>query len=66
MKQGLKEPWDVTPYAMWPLDLPYSDPSVQAEIKGVAYDPLTNRIFVSQAYGDGDRPVIHVFAIAGA
>jgi len=32
-----------------------------AQLNGIAYDPAHQRIWVSQAFGDGDRPVIHVF-----
>ena len=31
---------------------------------GAAYDPLHGLVYVSQQYGNGADPVIHVFALA--
>ena len=62
VKAGRKAPWDVHPYAAWPLTLPYSS-SGSAVLNGAAYDPRSGRIFVSQGYGDGEWPIIHVFTI---
>ena len=61
VKQGLMQPWDVRPYATWPLILP--NPISEQIIQGVTYDPSTNRIFVAQYHGDVDRPLIHVFHV---
>jgi hypothetical protein len=61
VRQGQKQPWEVRPYAMWTLNLPFGNEN--AKIDGVAYDPGTGRVFVSQAFGDGDLPIIHVFAV---
>jgi hypothetical protein len=44
------------------LTLPF--PHETARLKGAAYDGLAQRIFVSQAFGDGELPLIHVFGIA--
>lgn len=59
VKQGIKNPWDVIPYALWDLNdiLPIHDgypsslPSFGAGLVGAAYDSNTQRIFVVQ--GDG-------------
>jgi hypothetical protein len=70
VKNGLKQPWEVVPYAEWDLELdlaPYAPPSGSRRIFGAAYDPGTQRVFISQA--DGDRgtyeasPIIQVFKI---
>jgi hypothetical protein len=61
VKRGEKQPWDVTPYAYWPLNLPFANN--RARIRGATYDPATNRIFVSQAFGEDDQPVIYVFSV---
>lgn len=63
VKAGQKEPWDVKPYATWPLTLPFSTEG-SAVLNGATYDAQTGRIFVSQGFADGDLPVIHVFHIA--
>ncbi len=64
VKAGTKQPWDLMPYAVWPLSLPAS--SRAHRLGGVAYDPATGRLFISQQYVDGDSgdyPVIHVFTL---
>ena len=60
-RAGLKLPWDVTPYAVWDLDLPYSNEG--HFVAGATYDAATGRIFVSQAFGENSLPVIHVFHV---
>jgi hypothetical protein len=71
VKNGQKNPWDIRPYAVWPLNLPVDTGS--NDIQGAAYDPATRRLYVSQSYGDGAfpqspaydaRPLIHVFLIS--
>jgi len=59
VRQGRRKPWQVKPYAVWKLKLPFGSNS----IGGAAYDPSTNRIFVSQQYANGTDPVIHVFRV---
>jgi hypothetical protein len=58
--RGKKQPWDVMPYAAWPLSLPYTS---HTSIGGATYDVSTRRIFVSQTLTDGALPVVHVFKI---
>jgi hypothetical protein len=62
VKNGTREPWDVLPYATWTLRLPFSEPG-DARLNGAAYDPQTGRIFLSQAFGDGEFPLIHVVSV---
>jgi hypothetical protein len=59
VRRGRRRPWQVKPYATWRLRLPYGSPRVG----GAAYDPAARRLYVSQQYGDGSEPVIHVFAV---
>jgi hypothetical protein len=61
VKNGQKNPWDIRPYAVWALDLPDTGGN---DLQGVAYDPATRRLYVSQSYGDGASPLIHVFSIS--
>jgi len=61
VKSGKRKPWDVKPYATWKLDLPFA--GFDVGIKGVAYDPATGRIFVSQYRSDGDNPLIHILTV---
>jgi hypothetical protein len=65
VKNGEKNPWDVRPYANWTFDLPYQDSN--RHIQGMAFDPATNRIFLSQSGGEPNgMPVIHVFTVASS
>jgi len=59
VKSGQRQPWDVKPYAVWSIALPFGS----ARILGATYDPASGRIFVSQEYGDDTRPLIHVLLV---
>lgn len=61
VKKGTKAPWEVKPYATWPLKLPFANAGGQ--IVGVAYDPATRRLFVAGGFSDGPAPLIHVFTV---
>jgi hypothetical protein len=56
-----KMPWDIVPYSTWNITLPFAGKNIS--IAGVAYDQLTQRIFLSQSYGNKSMPVIHVFSV---
>jgi hypothetical protein len=60
VKNGLKQPWQPTPYAVWSVSLPFNSSTVI----GATWDAATRRLFVSQAFADGVNPVIHVFKVA--
>ena len=62
VRNGAMQPWNVRPYATWVFDLPFAHDS--HDLKGVAYDVVTGRIYLSAAHGDGTRPLIHAFTIA--
>jgi hypothetical protein len=66
VKAGKKDPWEVKPYAVWPLELPIPEPHVR--IAGIAYDPQRQRLYISQYEADRDgyeyRPLIHVFQVS--
>jgi hypothetical protein len=59
VKNGEKQPWEVKPYAVWTLSLPFGS----GVIGGAAYDPASGAIYVSQQYGNGTDPVIHAFKV---
>lgn len=61
VKAGQKTYWEVRPYAVWTLPLPF--PVINAQIKGAAWDRANRRLFVSQAWGDGSYPLIHVYQV---
>lgn len=67
VKNGLKNPWDVIPYARWRIDMPFA--TNMHELKGAAYDPSTKRIFIAQHEVDRlsnpyePYPIIHVYRI---
>lgn len=58
VRAGSRRPWEVRPYAVWSLT------GMGPEIGGAAYDPATNRIFISEMLGNGVLPVIHVFSVS--
>ena len=59
VKTGQLQPWQVLPYAVWHLNLPFGS----TEVGGVAYDSATQRLFVTQRFGDGEKSVIHVYKV---
>ncbi len=66
VKNGQKQPWDITPYTVWNFELPYAGANDNHQLGGATYDSATGRIFISQMYGNGTLPVIHVFQLTGA
>ena len=59
VRRGRTRPWQVKPYATWRLRLPFGS----GQIGGAAYNSAAGLIYVSQQYGDGTDPVIHVFKV---
>jgi hypothetical protein len=64
VKNGTKKPWEVQPSAVTRFDLPFKDGAKR--LGGVAFDPATGRLYVSQLRtGGGDaQPLIHVFQVS--
>ena len=68
VKNGQKNPWDVTPYATWNFTLPTTDGAKY--MGGVAFDPATGRLYFSEVNVDNSRgqydndPLIQVFQIS--
>jgi hypothetical protein len=62
------QPWDVVPYGVWDLPLPFG--INQARINSATYDPSTQRIYIAQEAGDKPNlepfPLIHVFEVQTA
>lgn len=65
VRAGRRDPWEVKPYGVWPLEFPFAEPAVR--VGGVSYDPEGQRLFVAQLRADQDgyasRALIHVFHI---
>ena len=61
VRKGMLKPWDVRPYEVWNFTLPFQPE--QAEIFGTSYDKKNRKLYISQAHGDGDLPLVHVFEI---
>jgi hypothetical protein len=59
---GQLEPWQVVPYATWEIPLPTGTPGAHS-LAGAAYDPETQRIFLSQYNAWNATPIFHVFEI---
>jgi hypothetical protein len=66
VKNGQRNPWDIVPYAMWALDLPFAPG--KNTVQGATYDPATQRIYVSASFADPGTgyfagPIIHAFQV---
>jgi len=67
VKNGQKNPWDVMPYGVWNFNLPFESTGSGHGIGGAAYDPATQRIYISQSCeASGCNPIIHVFKVNAA
>jgi hypothetical protein len=62
VKNGQKKPWEIKPYAMWPLELPIDTGS--GDLQGVAYDPDSQRLYISQFGADSRLPGASPYSIA--
>jgi hypothetical protein len=62
VKAGTREPWDVTPYAIFELD--DMDSGGGASAVGAAFDPASGRWFFTESYGENPR--VHVYQIGAA
>ncbi len=60
VKRGERKPWEVKPYAIWPIAFPLSGGT---HATGATYDPMSGRIFVVQDFSDGDNPIVNVFTL---
>jgi hypothetical protein len=63
VRAGHRAPWDVKPYAVWPLEFPIT--ATTQRVGGIAYDVAGRRLFIAQQQADRDgyayRAIIHVF-----
>jgi hypothetical protein len=63
VRAGGMPPWDVRPYAIWPLTFPTTEP--QWRIGGVTFDAQRQRLFISERNANRGEftaaPVIHMF-----
>jgi len=65
VKSGTKREYQPQPYAIWTFKLPFESSRSTHFLGGAAYDPRTQRIYLSQRGGDAAGPVIHVFEVTG-
>ena len=64
VKNGTKQQWEIQPYAVWILALPFDNTGGMMQIGGAAYDSATGRIYISQLLADTlNTPIIHVFKV---
>jgi hypothetical protein len=66
VKNQRKNPWDVVPYGIWRLHLPF-EPGKNT-VQGASYDPRTQRIYLSASGADPGSgeffgPIIHAFQV---
>ena len=64
VKNGTKNPWDITPYYHGVITLPFTNANDDNQLNGAAYDPATNRLYLAQKCVVGScAPLIHVFVV---
>lgn len=61
VKNGELSPWEIAPYQVWQLSLPFENEPVNPI--GGTYDPSTKRLFISHPR-KGDHLLIHVFKVS--
>lgn len=64
VRRGDKNHWEIRPLTAATFSLPFEDG--QKLVGGAAYDPATQRIFLSVLVQDDARPIIHVLRLASA
>jgi len=66
VKNGTKQPWEIRPYTTWFFDVP--TPEGAKHLGGVAFDPATNRLYVSQLNAGFDGfdvyPIVQVYQVS--
>lgn len=64
VKNGQRNPWSITP-TIWSFSLPFEGGGSDGHnIGGAAYDPATQRIYLSQMCRDSEcSPIVHVFRV---
>ena len=62
VKNGTKKPYEVRPYEWWTAPGP-QDKCAKFKFAGLAYDPISRKIYVSLDYGES--PEIHVWQVSG-
>ena len=66
---GAGNPYDIKPYAVWPLvspTLPFADGLSDNHSGGAAYNPATRRIYWVHTSANGALPIVHVWEVASA
>lgn len=61
VKNGEVSPWEIAPYQIWELSLPFPSENFKSKIGGT-YDPATQRIFITEKRED-DTLRVHVFKL---
>ena len=68
VKAGTKQPWEVVPYDVWPIEFPTAGNATR--LSGLAYDAQRQLLYIAQRGADPDgyayRPVVHVFHLNAA
>lgn len=64
VKDGVKEPWEIIPYAIWGFDLPFS--TDKKEVKGAVYNNITKRLYITssgESVGYDTYPIVNVYKL---
>lgn len=60
VKAGGRRPWEIEPYAVWPLE--DMDDGGCAKMTGAVFDPAAGRLYVTEDFAD--HPAVHVYRIS--
>ena len=63
---GRDQPWEPQPYAIMPVDqilYNVTSPQQKSHVGGIAFDRSRGLIYLLELFADGDKPLVHVWAI---
>lgn len=61
VKAGLLKPYELRPYGVWPVKLPFT--KSLPSLNGVTYNPATRMLVIEQAGTDSGAPLFHPFHV---
>jgi hypothetical protein len=64
VKDGTKEPWEITPYAVWPISLPFN--SSKNNLLGAVYNNNTKMLYITSSgeeVGYETYPIVNVYRV---
>jgi hypothetical protein len=66
VKNGVKQPWQISPYAIWQFGTEMYSGSEAEYITGAGYDPASGRLYIAQYYGPSPRIDVYQITPSGS